>query len=426
MTDIAFAAARPLGRSEYKTLTLAALGGALEFYDFVIFVFFVTVLSHLFFPPEIPEWLSLLQAYTIFAVGYFARPLGGVLLAHFGDLFGRKRIFALSIFLMAIATLGIGLLPTYASIGYAAPILLLLFRVLQGAAIGGEVPGAWVFTAEHVPQRHIGLATGTLTCGLTAGILIGSLVATGINSLYTPDEVRDFAWRYPFILGGVFGLIAVWLRKFLEETPVFEELKKRKALSATLPLKTVVKGHMHSIIVSAVLTWLLSAAIVTVILMTPTFLQKVYGFDALTSLKANSVATLTLSIGCVVAGMTIDRVGAGRFFIVGSVLLAATSYAFYTLLFTRPDLLIPLYALVGFFVGTIGGVPYVLVRSFPASVRFSGVSFSYNVAYAIFGGLTPPLLQAAMRSDPLAPAHYMLAVCALGFIAGFYFLKKKI
>jgi MFS family permease len=426
MTDIAFGRARPLGRSEYKTLTLAALGGALEFYDFVIFVFFVTVLSNLFFPPEIPEWLSLLQAYTIFAVGYFARPLGGILLAHFGDLFGRKRIFALSIFLMAIATLGIGLLPTYASIGYAAPILLLFFRVLQGAAIGGEVPGAWVFTAEHVPPRHIGLATGTLTCGLTAGILIGSLVATGINSVYTPEEVKDFAWRYPFILGGVFGLLAVWLRKFLEETPVFEEMKKRKALSETIPLKAVVKEHLHGVVVSAVLTWLLSAAIVTVILMTPTFLQKVYGFDALTSLKANSVATLTLSIGCVVAGLTIDRIGAGRFFIVGTVLLAATSYAFYTLLFTRPDLLLPLYALVGFFVGTIGGVPYVLVRSFPASVRFSGVSFSYNVAYAIFGGLTPPMLQAVMRNDPLAPAHYMLFVCALGFVAGLYFLKKRI
>src|SRR5262245_47826958 len=239
MTDIAFAAERPLGRSEYKTLTLAALGGALEFYDFVIFVFFVTVLSGLFFPPEIPDWLRQLQAFGIFAVGYFARPLGGILLAHFGDLFGRKRIFALSIFLMAIATLGMGLLPTYAQIGYAAPILLLLLRVLQGAAIGGEVPGAWVFTAEHVPERHIGFATGTLTCGLTAGILIGSLVATGLNTIYTPEEVSAFAWRYPFILGGVFGLVAVWLRKFLEETPVFIEMKKRKALSETIPLKTV-------------------------------------------------------------------------------------------------------------------------------------------------------------------------------------------
>lgn len=426
MTDVALSAPRPLGRNDYKTLTLAALGGALEFYDFVIFVFFVTVLGGLFFPPEIPDWLRQLQTFGIFAVGYFARPLGGIILAHFGDLFGRKRIFAFSIFLMAIATLGIGLLPTYASIGYAAPILLLVFRVLQGAAIGGEVPGAWVFTAEHVPERHIGFATGTLTCGLTAGILIGSLVATGLSTVYTLEEISAFAWRYPFILGGVFGLIAVWLRRFLDETPVFEELKRRKALSEILPLKTVLKGHVRGIVISMVLTWLLSAAIVVIILMTPTFLQKVYGFDALTSLKANSLATFTLSIGCVVAGLTIDRIGAGRFFIFGMILLAGTSYAMYTLLFTRPDLLFPLYALAGFAVGTIGGVPYVLVRSFPASVRFSGVSFSYNVAYAIFGGLTPLLVTTALQYDKLAPAHYILFVSALGFLAGVYFLKKKI
>jgi MFS family permease len=426
MTDVALSAPRPLGRNDYKTLTLAALGGALEFYDFVIFVFFVTVLGGLFFPPEIPDWLRLLQTFGIFAVGYFARPLGGIVLAHFGDLFGRKRVFAFSIFLMAIATLGIGLLPTYASIGYAAPILLLIFRVLQGAAIGGEVPGAWVFTAEHVPERHIGFATGTLTCGLTAGILMGSLVATGLSTIYSADEVRDFAWRYPFILGGVFGLVAVWLRKFLDETPVFEELKKRKALSETLPIKTVLKGHVRGIIVSMVMTWLLSAAIVVVILMTTTFLQTVYGFDRLAALKANSLATLTLSIGCVVAGLIIDRIGAGRFFIFGSVLLAATSYAMYALLFTRPDLLLPLYALAGFAVGTIGGVPYVLVKSFPASVRFSGVSFSYNVAYAIFGGLTPFLVTTALQYDKMAPAHYVLFVSVLGFLAGFYFLKKKI
>ncbi|BCJ91689.1 MFS transporter [Terrihabitans soli] len=426
MTDIAFGKARPLGRSEYKTLTLAALGGALEFYDFVIYVFLAVVLTGLFFPPDMPEWLATIQTFGIFAAGYFARPLGGVLMAHFGDLLGRKRIFAFSIFLMAISTLGIGLLPTYASIGYAAPILLLVLRVLQGAAIGGEVPGAWVFTAEHVPARHIGFATGTLTCGLTAGILIGSLVATGLNTVYTPIEVHDFAWRYPFILGGVFGLVGVWLRRFLDETPVFRELQKRKALAETLPLKQVVQGHIHGIVICMVLTWLLSAAIVTIILMTPTFLQKVYGFDALTSLKANSLATLTLSVGCIVAGLTIDRIGAGRFFVFGTVLLASTSYAFYTLLFTRPDLLLPLYALVGFAVGSIGGVPYVLVRSFPASVRFSGVSFSYNVAYAIFGGLTPVFLPVAMQADKLAPAHYILFVSVLGFLAGLYFLKKKI
>jgi MFS family permease len=129
---------RPLNRQDYKTLTLAALGGALEFYDFIIFVFFAAVVGELFFPADIPEWLRQVQTFGIFAAGYLARPLGGIIMAHFGDLVGRKKMFTLSILLMALPTLAIGLLPTYASIGIAAPLLLLLMRILQGAAIGGS------------------------------------------------------------------------------------------------------------------------------------------------------------------------------------------------------------------------------------------------------------------------------------------------
>ena len=193
------AASRPLTKQDYKTLSLAALGGALEFYDFIIFVFFANAIGQLFFPPEMPEWLRLLQTFGIFAAGYVVRPLGGIVMAHFGDLLGRKRMFTLSILMMAVPTLLIGLLPTYATIGLAAPLLLLLMRVFQGAAVGGEVPGAWVFVSEHVPSRFTGFACGVLTAGLTVGILLGSLVATGLNTVYTPAEITDGAWRYPFI-----------------------------------------------------------------------------------------------------------------------------------------------------------------------------------------------------------------------------------
>jgi MFS family permease len=152
---------RPLNRQDYKT-SRSRLGGALEFYDFIIFVFFAAVVGELFFPADIPEWLRQVQTFGIFAAGYLARPLGGIIMAHFGDLVGRKKMFTLSILLMAVPTLAIGLLPTYASMGIVAPLLLLLMRILQGAAIGGEVPGAWVFVAEHVPARRIGIACGTL------------------------------------------------------------------------------------------------------------------------------------------------------------------------------------------------------------------------------------------------------------------------
>src|SRR3990167_4362651 len=407
-------ASRPLNRSDYKTLALSALGGALEFYDFIIFVFFAAVVGKLFFPADMPEWLRQLQTFGIFAAGYLARPLGGIVMAHFGDLLGRKKMFTLSIFMMAVPTLLMGLLPTYAQIGIWAPLALLLLRVIQGAAIGGEVPGAWVFVAEHVPERRIGLACGTLTSGLTIGILLGSLVATAINSLYSPEELLDYAWRVPFLLGGVFGLFSVYLRRWLHETPVFAELQLRKALAEEVPLRAVLRDHRGAILISMLLTWLLSAGIIVVILMTPTVLQTVYHFSPTTALQANSLAIVFLSVGCVASGALADRFGAGRVFVFGSAALLISSWTFYHSLFNHPDWLFPMYALTGFLVGTIGAVPYVMVKAFPAVVRFSVLSFSYNLAYAIFGGLTPMVVAFLLKFSPMGPAYYVMALCGLG------------
>ncbi|QKF97996.1 MFS transporter [Aeromonas hydrophila] len=411
---------RPLNRQDYKTLSLAALGGALEFYDFIIFVFFAVVLGELFFPADIPEWLRQFQTFGIFAAGYLARPLGGIIMAHFGDLIGRKRMFTLSIIMMALPTLLIGLLPTYAVLGIAAPLLLLLLRILQGAAIGGEVPGAWVFVAEHVPARRIGVACGTLTAGLTAGILLGSLVATAINRGMSPSEVSDWGWRLAFVLGGVFGIVAMYLRRWLHETPVFAEMQANKALAEELPLKTVLRSHKGSVVISMLLTWLLSAGIVVVILMTPTYLQKVHGISPADALTANSLAILALTLGCIVYGRLIDALGSGPTFMLGSLLLAGASYAFYHGLASDTSQLVPLYVLAGFSVGIVGAVPYVMVNAFPAVVRFSGLSFSYNVAYAIFGGLTPMLVTLWMKSDMLAPSHYVVSLSVLGFAIGLW------
>ena len=414
------ATARALTRQDYKTLALAALGGALEFYDFIIFVFFANAIGQLFFPPQMPDWLRLMQTFGIFAAGYVVRPLGGIVMAHFGDLLGRKRMFSLSILLMAVPTLAIGLLPTYASIGLAAPLLLLLMRVLQGAAVGGEVPGAWVFVAEHVPARRVGFACGTLTAGLTVGILLGSLVATGLNTLYTPAEVIGGAWRYPFLLGGLFGFGAMYLRRWLHETPVFAEMQQRKALATEMPLKAVLRSHRGAVAVSMLLTWMLSAAIVVVILMTPALLQKMHHIDARTTLVANVAATLCLALGCIVTGALADKFSARRVLQVGAPLLAIATYVFYSSIATRPDLLLPLYALTGLCVGVVGVVPCVLVQAFPAQVRFSGLSFSYNLAYAIFGGLTPVVVTLMLKSDPLGPAYYVMAVCVVGLLTALF------
>jgi len=416
-------AQRPLTAQDAKTLALAALGGALEFYDFIIFVFFTAPISQLFFPNTTPDWLRQLMTYGLFAAGYLARPLGGIIMAHFGDRSGRKRMFALSVFMMAVPTLLIGLLPTYATMGYAAPFALLLLRMVQGAAVGGEVPGAWVFVAEHVPEHRVGFACGTLTSGLTFGILLGSLVAAAIKTHYGPEQLLAFGWRVPFLIGGVFGFFAVFLRRWLAETPVFEEMRQRKALVRELPLKAVLRGHRLAVGVSMLLTWVLTAGIVVVILLTPTILPQLHGIPPADAQVANSVATFSLTLGCVVFGLCADRFGVGRTLGLGCLALLATTYLLYLGVGAAPERLVPLYALTGFCVGVVGVVPTVMVRAFPAPVRFSGLSFSYNVAYAIFGGLTPLVVTLMMKTQPLAPAHYVAGLCVMGVLVALYLLS---
>ena len=418
------AAPRRLTSQDFRTLGLSALGGALEFYDFIIFVFFATVIGGLFFPPDMPDWLKLIQTFGIFAAGYLVRPIGGIVLAHFGDKFGRKRVFAFSILLMALSTLGMAAMPTYASIGIAAPVLLILMRILQGAAIGGEVPGAWTFVAEHVPFRRVGFACGFLCSGLTLGILLGSFIATIINSVFTPEDVATYAWRIPFFLGGIFGLVAVYLRRWLQETPIFAEMKESRSLTHELPLKAVLRDYPRGVIISMLLTWILSAGIVVTTLMTATFLQKLYGYTAQQSLAATSFGTLFLIFGTAAAGAIIDRTGSGKFFVFSSIFFAAATFAFYTYAAVSLTVLFVLYAIMGLAVGMVGGVPYVMVRAFPARVRFTGLSFSYNVSYAIFGGLTPLAVASLLPVNPMAHAYYLLFIAALAFVLGLYLMAK--
>ena len=407
-----------LSRAQLKTLALASLGAALEFYDFVIFVFFAATMGALFFPADMPEWLRLVQTFGIFAAGYLARPLGGIVMAHFGDLSGRKRMFMLSILMMAIPTLLMGLLPTYAQAGVLAPILLLLLRIMQGAAIGGEAPGAWVFVSEHVPPRHRTLACGALSAGLCSGILIGSLVARATDAMFDQAEVLAWGWRLPFIVGGVFGLLAMVLRRQLHETPVFTELRARRALAAELPLKTVVRDHAGAVLLAMLLTWLLTAAVVVTLLMMPTLLQGL-GVSRADALAGNTLAIFATVLANLAAGWLADRFGPGRVLVLWSASLGAAFWLFYGNALAgaySPAL----YVVAGATVGLTALVPALAVDGFPPQVRFSGLSFAYNLAYAIAGGLTPVLLSLAIRDNPAAPMQYIAAMAVLGIALGLY------
>jgi MFS family permease len=411
----------PFSRSDYKTLGLAALGGALEIYDFIIFVFFALTLSQLFFPPEMPEWLRLLQSFGIFVTGYLARPLGGILMAHFADRLGRKKVFSLSILMMALPCLLIGIMPTYAQIGYFAPLLLLLLRVLQGAAVGGEVPSAWVFVAEHAPVGHRGYALGFLQAGLTFGYLLGALTATFLAQAFTPTEILDYAWRLPFLLGGVFGVIGVWLRRWLSETPVFMAMQARREENAELPLRAVLREHRLAMLPAMILTCVLTSAVVVFVVITPTMMQKTFGMNASHTFALSALGIVFLNIGCVVAGLLVDRIGAWRTVMLYSLLLPLGIGVLYASLISGGNWVGLAYAVAGLGCGVVGAVPSVMVSLFPVRIRVSGISFTYNIAYAVWASITPLLLIGLMPWSPWICVIFCAVMGAVGVGSAAYF-----
>ncbi|QKV62524.1 MFS transporter [Pseudomonas sp. 43A] len=411
----------PFSRSDYKTLGLAALGGALEIYDFIIFVFFALTLSQLFFPPEMPEWLRLLQSFGIFVTGYLARPLGGILMAHFADRMGRKKVFSLSILMMALPCLLIGIMPTYAQIGYFAPLLLLALRILQGAAVGGEVPSAWVFVAEHAPTGHRGYALGFLQAGLTFGYLIGALTATFLAQVFTPAEILDYAWRYPFLLGGVFGVIGVYLRRWLSETPVFMAMEAQREARVELPLRTVLREHRLAMLPAMLLTCVLTSAVVVFVVITPTMMQKTFGMTASHTFALSALGIVFLNIGCVIAGLLVDRIGAWRTVMLYSLLLPLGIGVLYGCLISGGEWIGMAYAIAGLACGVVGAVPSVMVGLFPARIRVSGISFTYNIAYAAWASITPLLLIGLMPWSPWICVMFCAVMGMVGIVSAAYF-----
>lgn len=394
-----------LSRGELKTLGLSSLGGILEFYDFIIVFFFAKIISQHFFPAGIGEFWAMLNTYGTFAAGYLARPLGGVVMAHFGDKFGRKNMFMLSIALMVIPTFSLAVIPTYETIGYAAPLFLILVRICQGIAIGSELPGAWVFIHEHAPAGHKNAFVGFLTGCVTGGILLGSFVALLMNFIYTPAELSDWAWRVPFVIGGVFGLISIYLRRFLQETPVFKKMRESKAL-AKFPLEEVVKTSRFGIWISMFITWVLTGCIVVFILLMPGFVGGVLGFSPFETTYFQMGGLVCIVSSCWLTGRLADKHNPSTLCILFSAGFAVSSVAFFSLLYTAAPVVsevVLAYFATCFFAGIMNFCPIFMCDVFPARIRFSGISFAYNIAYALSGAFTPQLsfaLHAYAKTHP--------------------------
>lgn len=408
-----------LGRGDLRVLGLSALGGALEFYDFIVFVYLSSTVQQLFFPEEMPVWLKTLQTFGIFAIGYLIRPLGGGVMAHFGDLVGRKALFMISILLMAIPTLLIGLLPTYATWGIAAPLLLLALRICQGVAFAGEGPGATTFVAEHVPREHIGLAGGALACGFMVGLLLGVSVSYACRHAFSEEAQLAFAWRLPFLLGGVLGFVALWVRRQLHETPIFEQIRARQAQNSGLPISIVLKDHRKAATLLMMAAFIQSCLFISVVLLTPVLLPRIAAVSELGMLKVSIMVVIMTALGCLIGGYLSDRFTEPKtwiaFCVLGGGCFSLLQWLTINGVIRETDVLFwVLYGASGFLLALTGIISAMAAKMFPAEVRFSGVSFSTNTAYALSGGITPLLLTAGTHYTPWAIALYVLALVVAG------------
>ncbi|MCR2056770.1 MFS transporter [Campylobacter helveticus] len=382
-----------LKKKHFKILALSSLGGTLEFYDFIIFVFFAAYISKNFFPENLSEFWKLFNTYGIFAAGYLARPLGGIIMAHFGDKFGRKNMFMLSILLMVIPTFALAFIPSFESLGYACIVLLVCVRILQGVAIGGELPGAWIFTYEHAPhhQRHTYL--GVLTASVTGGILLGSLVFLFMNKIFSQEELYEWAWRVPFFLGGIFGIISVYLRKFLSETPVFEQMKKEQNLEK-FPLKEVFKRAKLSVVCSMLITWVLTGCIVVLILLLPNYMGSMLQIDKIEQSYLQMLGIVSICFGCVFSGFLGDKIGVVKTCVLFALGLIIFNLIYFNALYMQNSSFEDVakwYLLACFFGGIMNLCPMIMSEIFDAKIKFSGLSLGYNLAYALAGGFTPQL-----------------------------------
>ncbi|WP_186643783.1 MFS transporter [Fluviispira vulneris] len=415
-----------LSREEIKTFSISALGGSLEFYDFVVYVFFAQIIGQLFFDTSTKVG-SLLISFTVFASGYLARVLGGVLFSHFGDKSGRKNSFALTVFLMAAPTFIIGILPTYAQIGITATFLLIACRIAQGLAIGGEIPCSITFIYEHAHKSRRGFACGVLFCGIILGIFLGSSAGALLNHYLTKEELYSWGWRLPFLAGGVLGLIGVYLRRFLKETPVFKKMKKE---NIKLPVSLVIAEYKFELLQTAVSILALAVAVTLFLLYLPTYLNVYHGFEADDILFINSVAVFVYAIIIILGGILCDKIGPKKVLNFGLILLIIFSYPIFY--FFRPDNFNSIYfcyAIVSVATACItAGSIYLLAQSFPTKIRYSGASLSYNLAFGIFGGFTPLIATTLIKETELkaSPAFYMILVSTIALILNFFHSKKEI
>ncbi len=398
----------------WRIVFLASLGGTLEFYDFVIFGVFARDIAQALFPNASPL-ASLMASFAAFASGYLARPFGGIVLSHYGDRYGRRRVFLWSVFVMSVATLGMGLVPDYATWGIAASALMVFLRLVQGFCLGGELPGALAYVVETAPKKAPLVCAAVFAC-VTMGVAMATGVSLSVRTLLDPVLVPVYGWRIAFIIGGLAGGLAVVLRRSLEESPEFAAMR---GLALRQPFRELLRTHGTPVMIGCAL--LAGTACFNGLFFShlPAYLSGVLHYDATQAVFSQTVGVMAAAVGILLTGWLGERVPPRYLLRVGVGLLLAGALPFYAALESRAWNLTLLLTLAGLCAGfTNGSFAVLLTDLFPTRIRFSGVALVFNVSFTIFSG-TAPLVATTLIRDmgtAVAPAWLMIGCATLALV----------
>jgi MHS family proline/betaine transporter-like MFS transporter len=386
------------------------IGNAVEWYDYGLYGYLAPVLATLFFPSKDP-FDSLMATFGVFAAGFLMRPLGAIAFGHVGDRLGRKKALVASVALMAVPTGLMALLPTYAEVGATAAVLLVLLRLLQGFSVGGEITGSIIFLVEQAPPSRRGFIGSWAGFSTNAGCMLGAGVGALLVTVLGRQAVAEWAWRLPFLLGAVLGVVGLFLRLGVEETPRFRSLAKSEGI-APVPLFEALDHERREMLTAFSLLWLSSVGFFTVFVYLPGYLGNVAGFPLHFAMMINWLAMIVVGAVIPPVGALSDRVGRKPPLLFAATGLLVLSYPLFWML-AQGDFALCLVAQCIFAVllATLVSPLYaLLVEIFKTRARYTALSLGFNIATAFFGGSAPLLATYLVKQtgDARSPGLYLM------------------